>query len=480
MNKQKQLAKNAIILTVGRICTQCVSFFLLPLYTAILSPAEYGVVDLFNTYISLLLPVVNWQFDMGLFRFLLDCRNNKESQKKKISTVINTNLLQAIGYLIIFAIVQNFITSPFKIFLAIDVVLNIFTATLLQISRGFGKNGVYSFASFLSASTLVVFNVLFVAVFRMGAYGLFISGVLAKLITIGYLFVKTHVWGYYSIHHFSKKEFKCIAKYSLPLIPNSLSWWVLGVSDRTIISATLGVIANGIYSVANKFSSIFITFYNIFNVAWMESVSLHIDDEDRDEFLSDTITTLFSLFSAVCIGIIAVMPFVFPVMINEKYTGAYNQIPILMVAVLCQVVVGLYSVVYTAKKLSGEIAKTSFAAAIINIFVDVVLIRYIGLYAASISTLAAYGLMMIYRYFDTKKYVKIVISKKLFFSTMVVLLGVMAAYYVNNLYLNISALIVAVCYAVAINRNMIKSVWLTVRQAINRINKRLNDNKMGE
>ena len=68
---------------------------------------------------------------------------------------------------------------------------------------------------------------------------------------------------------------------------------------------------NGIYSVANKFPNVFISFYNILNLSWTETVSLHYGDEDRDEFLTETMTSLFKLFAAACFGIVACMPFVF-------------------------------------------------------------------------------------------------------------------------------------------------------------------------
>ena len=76
MSRKTELAKNTAILTVGKLCTQCISFFLLPLYTAILSTEEYGTFDLLVTYSTLLLPLVNWQLDQGLFRFMLDYRGN--------------------------------------------------------------------------------------------------------------------------------------------------------------------------------------------------------------------------------------------------------------------------------------------------------------------------------------------------------------------------------------------------------------------
>lgn len=468
MNRQKELAKNTIILTVGKICTQFVSFMLLPLYTALLIPAEFGVVDLFNTYITLLTPICNWQFENGLFRFLIDYREDERKQTALFSTVFVTNILQAGIYLVFFLIFQRFITSEYKVFLALDVIANIFLNTLLQFPRGKGNNVVYSIGSFLSAGSTVGLNVLFIAGLHWGAKGMFMATLLAKVITSVYLFVAMKSWKFLSLQTVDFVLFRKVFRYSMPLVPNQLSWWVIGASDRTIVSNFISVAANGIYSVANKFSTVFVTFYNIFNLSWTESVSLHMYDEDRDEFLTDTINTMFNLFAAVDIGIIACMPFVFKIMVNSQYNDAYNQVPILMIAVLFQVVVGLYSVIYVALKKSAEIAKTSFFAAVINISVDLLLIKLVGLYAASISTLVAYAAMAIYRYFDVKKYVKVCLKRSsLLIAVAVAGITILTYYLRNNVYCGLSLLLVVV-YAIVINRQFLQSMWKEATRIIKR------------
>lgn len=467
MSRGKELIKNTAILTVGKVCTQFVGIFMLPLYTTILEPAEYGIVDLFNTSVTLLIPIVNWQMDQGLFRFILDCRNNEKEQKVLLSTTFIANISQVGVYLILFILVQPYIHSTYKIFLAIDVVLNVLNSTLMQFARGRGHNGDYAFASFISASSTVLLNVLLIAVVRMGAYGLFYSGVAAKILCLIYLLISQKVWCYFRPSLFSIDAFKKIMKYSFPLIPNSLSWWVVTVSDRTIITIVLGVAINGIYSVANKFSSIYITFYNFFNMSWTESASLHINDEDREQYFSQTINTMFCLFASICLEIIVVMPFVFPTMINEKYVDAYKQIPILMLAVLFQMGQGLYSVIYVAKKKSTEIAKTSIMSAIINIVIDIALIHYIGLYAASISTLIAYSSMFLYRYIDVKKYIKAELDGKICFSMVVITVGLLIAYYINLLWLNIIAIIIITGYALWVNHELLLVMTKTMIEMIN-------------
>lgn len=458
MNRQRELARNTIVLTVGKVCTQFVSFLLLPLYTALLLPSEYGIVDLLTTYIALLTPIFNWQFENGLFRFLIDYRQDRVNQKELISTVLITNIGQCVFFCALYAIAQNFISSEFKIFLLIDVVVNIILNSLLQLPRGLGNNLVYSAGSFISAVTTVVLNVVFIAGFRMGAYGMFIATILGKFIACVYLFMAVRLWTLFSFKSYNYKMLKELAKYSLPLVPNQLSWWVVGTSDRTIVSQFLGVALNGIYSVANKFSTVYVTFYNIFNLSWTESVSLHIGDEDRDEFLTDTINTMFNIFATVDFGIICFMPIVFNIMIDKQYADAYYQIPILMIAVLFQVVVGLYSVIYVALKKSGEIAKTSMFAALINISVDLILIKFIGLYAASISTLVAYAAMALYRYFDVRKYVCVKLKNKNIILACLICMYTCTSYYSKNLVLVVSSQIIVVLYAYLINRSFLHSV----------------------
>ena len=74
MSKERTLAKNTIIVSIGKISTQLISFLLLPLYTAYLSTNEYGTVDLLNTLISLIIPIISLKIDQGIFRFLIDER----------------------------------------------------------------------------------------------------------------------------------------------------------------------------------------------------------------------------------------------------------------------------------------------------------------------------------------------------------------------------------------------------------------------
>lgn len=464
MSKGKDLAKNTAIVSIGKICTQLITFFLLPVYTAVLSNEEYGVVDLLNTLTSLLLPIATLQIEQGIFRYLLDCRENKEKQTTLITTVSKFILVQSAICILIFLCASPFIHNEYKYFLMANLLMGILSSISLQICRGLGDNKTYAVGSFITGALTVILNVIFIVVFKWGAYGMLIATTISNLLCAIYVFVKKKIYKYIDIKQNDKKLLKDIIKYSVPLIPNMISWWIVSASDRTIISAVIGVAQNGIYSAANKFSGIFSTLYSVFNLTWTESASININSEDRDEFFSKIFDFIVRFFGSLCLGTIAVMPFVFGILVNEKFAESYYQILILILGSVFNILVSFLGSVYVAKKLTKEIAKTSIIAAIINIVVNIALINQIGLYAASISTVIAYFAMFIYRWIDVKKYVSIKTNKALIAVLSVSFLVAIITYYLKMKIISIVVLLAVIIIAIYINKDSAKYLTEIVKK----------------
>lgn len=463
MSKEKQLLKNTAIVSVGKIATQMITFFLLPVYTAVLSTEEYGVVDLLNTLVCLLLPIVTLQIEQGLFRYLVDSRDDKNKQRQIITSVFKFVIIGLIFYTIIFLIASRWIHNNYKYFLAGNVVVSMLTAILLQLCRGLGDNKRYAFGSFLVGSCTVALNVLFICAFRWGASGMLGATILANIIAIIYLFCAKKVYKYIDPRKYNGRLLKHILKYSVPLVPNMISWWIVDASDRSLITWILGIGQNGIYSAANKFASVFMSLYNIFNITWTESAAININSPGRDQFFSKIFDFTIRFFGALALGIIAVISLAFGLLINEQFAEAYNQVPILMIGGVFNVLVIFVGSIYVAKKITKEIAKTSIIAAIINVIINISLIRFIGLYAASFSTLIAYLTMFIYRFIDSRKYVKLKVNKGLALSMIVLLAVSICTYYSNNNILKGIDIAIVSVYALFINRNSFRFLLDTVK-----------------
>lgn len=468
MSREGKLVKNTAIVALGQIGTKFISFFLLPLYTAVLSTEEYGTVDLLNTYVSLLIPIIFLQMDQAIFRFLIDHRKDNDEKTKLISTVFITVILHAILYLIVFSIVGNFINNPYKYFLATNVVTSMFSSMLLQTSRGLGDNVAYSLGSLVSGAGTIVLNIIFIVVFRWGAYGMLFATMLANILCMIFVFFKLKVYKYLSLMAWNKSILNSIWKYSIPLVPNALSWWIINASDRTIISQFLGIAANGVYSASNKFSAIIITVFSIFNMTWTESASMYIKDNDSSEYFSNIINVTIKLFTSICLLVIAIMPFSFSFFITgSSFAEAYMQIPILLIATLFNIIVSLLGSIYVALKKSNEIAKTSIYSAIINIVINILLIRYIGLFAASISTLLAYLSMSIYRYIDVQKYVRIKIDFTYVIIILPLIILVLFTYYLNNMVLCFVSLLLTLSLGLYFNKNILRQILQTALRRVN-------------
>ncbi len=464
MSREKELIKNTGIITIGRVCTQMISFFLLPLYTAVFSTTEFGIVDLFNTIVAFLVPILTIQIEQALFRFLIDARENDQDKTKLITSAFLLVVIGIIIYTAIFMCISPLVSNEYKYYLLINVLANILSTLMLQVARGLGHNKQYSIGSFIVAAFTVILNVLFIVVLKFGVAGMFLAIFIANMLAAIYLIFSKKTYKYISFSMFDKKLLKAMCKYSAALIPNAISWWVINVSDRTIISSMLSVAANGIYAAANKFSGMFINVYNIFNIAWTESAAVHINDQDKDEYFSKTINTGFKVFACFALIIIGVTPFVFPLLINEKFGEAYNQIPLLMLSSLFNVGVGLISAIYVAKKRSFDISKTSFFAAVINIVVNVLLIKKIGLYAASLSTAIAYLTMFIYRAIDCRKHVKLKLDFKMLAALFVVFALTYVMYYINIDWLNVVMCVGIILFSILYNKNSFKSLGKIIKR----------------
>lgn len=223
MNKEKQLLKNTAIISIGKICTQIITFFLLPLYTAVLSTEEYGIVDILNTLIFLLIPILTLQIEQGIFRYLLEKKDEKKEQQKVITSSLLFCALQTIIYLILFTIISPLIHNNYKYFLSVNLVANVFSSVLLQTSRGLQDNVTYAIGSFLSGFFTVILNVIFIVFFKMGAYGILTATLIGNVICTLYIVFKKKIYQYIKIKYFDKYVLKNMLKYSIPLIPNALS-----------------------------------------------------------------------------------------------------------------------------------------------------------------------------------------------------------------------------------------------------------------
>ena len=463
MSKGKEFAKNTSILLLGKFTTQFMSFLLLPLYTNYLEAGDYGTIDLIHTYITLFVPTLTLRMDSATFRFLLDSRKDPLKTKTYISNALAV-LLLSIGFVsVAIAVLSFFIDIPYYFLVFINLIVLMASGVMIQILRGLGKNVLYAVASIITGTVTLVLNIVLVAVLKRGAGSILISSSVANIVCIIFVFFSAKIYKNISLKLIYKKTIKEFLQYSIPLIPHSLSWWIINASDRTIINLFLGASFNGIYTVSCKLSNIIHSVFSIFGLSWQESASLHINDPDRDEFFTKMINQLLMLFASIALVALAILPLFYELIIGEKYWSSYDYIPVLLYANVWSVLTGLVGGIYVAKKRTKEIANTTIISAAINIVVDLVLIHFIGLHAATLSTLVSCMAMALYRAHDCKKYVNYKMDKRGIIVFSIVFAGSYALYMINNPTLNVVNLLAVLFYVFLVNRKNMKSILMMLK-----------------
>lgn len=445
MSKGKELVKNTGILFIGKISTQFVSFLLLPLYTARLTTGEYGTLDLYTTVASILIPILSLQLEQAVFRFLL---TDEEDEK----TVLSSTTLFLLGSILILTLIY----IPVSLVLGIEYaalvlvyyIFNLLNTVVQQIPRGYGNYTDYTLASFISSVVSIVFSVVFICAFNQGINGILTARVISSVVIIAFVVWRCKLLGKIRIKYFKKTCLQKMLKYSIPLVFNQLASWVVNYSDRVIIIAVLGVSSNGIYAIANKFFSLITTTLNIYNLAWTESVTKTLDDPDRNIYYNKIFELTTALFMLAAAGVTAGIGVLFKYFINESYSDAYVQIPILVYAAMFSGLSANVGSIYIAYKKTIEISRTTIATAVINVVVHVSLIKFIGLYAASISTLVSFTAMFFYRTYKLSDIEPLHIETCAIIKIIPFSILVLVTYYSRVMVLQILSLLVLGAYAV--------------------------------
>lgn len=457
MRKERELIKNTIIIALGKLSTQFISFLLLPLYTAYLSVAEFGVVDLVTVIAALVAPIILLSLEMGVFRFLIDERGDKTAQSRVVTNSLQMIVVSLLLAVALFVGVNYFFTVPYA-WLALGVIcVTVLSNYFLQVARGLGDTVKFSIASIVAGLSTVILNITFIVFLKMGASGMLLAVAIGNILSIIYLVISLKLYSYIDKSLTSHKQKKALLKYSLPLIPNSVSWWVINAADRLIITTILGIASNGIYAVAYKFPQIFSALYSFFGMSWAESASVHIKSKDRDVFFSKVANLSLRIFGSLGAIIIVGVSIFFGILINETYSEARIYIPLLIIGALFNSIVGVYSAIYIAQKRTKRVLYTSVAAAIISISLSAILTPFIGLYGPSLALVVSYATMAIARHRDIGKSITITYEASAIYSIAILYAITIVLYYINNPLLNVVNVLFIGSAVIYINKHTLGS-----------------------
>lgn len=404
VNKYKKLAGDTLIFSIGSFSSKILSFLLVKLYTAYMIKADYSVANQLQSLVNLLGPVVTLSISESVLRYGL----RKDIPKNKVySTGVMTGVTGIATGMIVLWIIASL--TRFRSYLPLMMMLLI-TSEFRWIQQQYvkAKNQIklYTVDSLLSCVSLVLFSVLLIIVFRLSITGYILSIVLSDLCSILFLVYFSRSRGDFSPQNIDPKLRKSMIRYSVPLIPTTVLWWVVSSSDLFMVSKFLGDDINGLYSVAYKIPNLISFGAVIFFRAWQISAITEYGTSESREYFTKVLDAYVSLMFLGSAGIMLFLELFTKIITSEEYWESFRMAPFLVIAILMQSFCNFLSSFYNASGKNHKSLSTSAVAAGVNLALNLILIPIVKVQGAAFATMAAYLVCFAIRLVDTQRLAK--------------------------------------------------------------------------
>lgn len=438
----KRLSGQTLVYGLGDAVIKAIAFFLIPLYTRLLSQEQVGIISLLNIVEIMLWLVLSFSLNAAVLKVFHDFESEKERKTVFSSAALFTAAIAFPVLLVLFfnadfisrIIFQNPENAPYLKIIFCSVFFNLFRLLALAYLRTLEKPVHYSVLNILHFTLLVGFNILHVLILREGILGV----VKSSLYTASILFfvVMFSVFRNTGIS-FSKSALYKLLQFGLPMVPGSVAGYLLTMSDRYLLNIFSTTDQVGLYDIAYKFGMIIqMVLVMPFRTAWLPFVFSVQKKPEANKIYSGALT--YFLLAAIFL-FLALTFFVKEIIIvvsTAAYLPGVNAIPYIALA---YIFFGLYYIVDIGVLLK---TKTIFytiiitIGAIINIVSNIFFMPKYGMMAAAVNTAISYFLILILMYFVSSRLHRVNYEK----ARIVKIIGVGALLYLLGSFIPITSM----------------------------------------
>lgn len=449
-NKYKTLFSNTLLISLGTFGSKILVFFMVRFYTGYMSPEDYGTADLITQTANLLFPIISLGITDGVFRFALDGEKGRRSIFTAGFAVITAGSLLFIPIIPLLRTVAELCGHIWLIFLY--TLASCYHSLCSQFIRARGNTALFAVQGIINTSLVIALNILFLAVMHIGLTGYVLSVVLADFLCTVFLFVKEKLWRQFTTQ-VNKQDFTAMLKYSIPMIPTTVFWWITSVSDRYMVNGLISDAANGIYAVAYKIPTVLTIISSVFMQAWQFSAVTESggDEKEHTDFFGDVWRSFQAVMFLAGSFIIALAKPAIGLLSTAEYFSAWEYVPVLSLSMVFTALTNFLGTVYVVKKQSVISFLTAMTGAVINIALNFLLIPTgLAVQGAAIATFISYFAVFIIRAVNSRKYIRFKLySGSIAANTAIAL--VQTVFCVCELPLNIPVQLVCICLTLAVN-----------------------------
>ena len=407
-NRIAFLLGNTLVFALGGLAIKAVSLVLMPLYTTALTAGEYGTAELLNSAIEIVLPLLSAGVVEALYRFSIDDDVPKDELFAGSLVVLGGGVVCAGVACALGRVLWNMehAGSFFVLFCSVCV----FKATT-QLARGLGHVRRFVAYGLINALAMVVSTYLLLVRAHLGVEGYLWS------FTIGYLvgglvaFLGSGEYRLLAPFRFDRDLLRRMLVYSLPLVPNLLSWWLVSVSGRYVVLWGSGVVAAGLFTAASKMPALVNIVASVFQQAWQYSTAREINSPDRGAFFG-VVMRGYSLATLTVAGlVIALNRPISRVMLQAEFAEGWRYVPLLMLVASFGVISIFFESFYQALKNSGVLMASTALGAGVNVVLGVALVPFMGPWGAGLAGAVAYMLVLVVRARDLRRRINLPIDR---------------------------------------------------------------------
>lgn len=395
MNSYQRLVSNTALFAISSFSSKVLVFLLVPFYTRVLSPADYGTAELLVQTGALLLPLASVGIGSAVVRFSLE----RGSDKRCVFTVGLLCNLFGLGLLLLAAPLLGKLSSltPYTTWLLLFVIASNLHGLCSQFIRTLGHVRLFALDGLLRTALTILFNILLLKVFRCGVAGYVLANVASDALSAIFLFFRAGLARYVSLSALRGAAAAEMLRYCVPLIPNTVFSWIISLSDRYFINLMVGSSANGIYALANKIPAALILVATVFASAWELTALAERPREERERFFSNVFGVYQAAVFVVGSALILTAQITIRMLSTPEFYGAWRYVPVLVLATVFSCLSSFLTSLYMLDKRSVANLAITAAGAALNVAGNLLLIPRWGAMGAAVSTLASYALLFTVR-----------------------------------------------------------------------------------
>lgn len=404
MNKYQKLMMNTVLFALGTFGSKLLVFLLMPFYTRVLTTSDYGTVDLIVQLSNLLSPVISVGITNGIIRFGLD----QSTDKREVFTTGVATFAVGFGIFLLLAplLEQTPLFGENSLYIYAYVLMSTLRALCSQFVRSLKKVRLYTIDGVLSTVTVILFNLVFLLGMEMGIHGYLLATILSDFCSCLFLFWACDLHRYLRFRFLRRDTAGPMLRYSIPMIPNTIFWWITNVSDRYMVAWMIDESANGLYAASYKIPTIVTLVSGIFMDAWQIS-AVSEDAKSREKFFSRVFASYQAVVFLVMSGLILCAKLIMYFMVAPSYYQAWEYVPFLVLATGFSCLVTFLGSIYMVQKNSPMALLTTIVGAALNVVANFFLIPAYGPGGAAFATFLSYLVVFVLRAVTTRRFLKI-------------------------------------------------------------------------